>query len=254
MLEVRHLTKRFGGLAAVQDVSAHFERGQITALIGPNGAGKSTFFNLVSGAQTPTSGHILFEGRDVTDMRADRMAALGVARTFQVTSLFDQASVFDNLLIGHRLRTRSGFWDVLLNSRRSRQNERACRATAEKVLDFVGLSSVGHLPAGAISQEQRKRVAIALALATEPKILLLDEPAGGINEQETGNLAHLMRKAVRTGLTICLIEHKMGLIMKLVDQVVVLDHGMLIAQGPPAVVQKDRRVIDAYLGSDYVES
>jgi ABC-type branched-subunit amino acid transport system ATPase component len=253
MLEVRRLTKTFGGLAAIQDMSAYFEQGQITAIIGPNGAGKSTFFNLVTGSHTPTSGQILFGGRDVTGMSPDRMATLGVARTFQATNLFDQATVFDNLIIGHRLRTRSSFWDVLLNSRRMRANERACRAKAEEVLDFVGLSDVSHRLAGAISQEQRKRVALALALATEPRILLLDEPAGGINEQETANLANLMRKAAKSGLTICLIEHKMGLIMKLADKVVVLDHGILIAQGPPAVIQKDRRVIGAYLGPDYVE-
>jgi branched-chain amino acid transport system ATP-binding protein len=253
MLEVRRLTKTFGGLAAIQDMSAQIERGRITAIIGPNGAGKSTFFNLVSGTQTPSSGQILFDGQEVTGLRPDRMATLGVARTFQATNLFDQATVFDNLIIGHRLRTHSGFWDVLLNSRRMRHNERACRAKAEEVLDFVGLSDVSHRLAGAITQEQRKRVALALALATEPKMLLLDEPAGGINEQETANLAILMRKAAGRGLTICLIEHKMGLIMKLADQVIVLDHGVLIAQGPPALIQKDRRVIGAYLGPDYVE-
>lgn len=254
MLEVRHLTKTFGGLAAVQDVSACFEQGQITALIGPNGAGKSTFFNLVSGSQTPTSGHIVFGGQDVTGMRPHQMAALGVARTFQNTSLFDQATVFDNLMIGHRLRTRSQPWDVLLNSHRKRECERACRMRAEEVLDFVGLSNVSNVLAGVIPQEQRKRAALALALATDPRMLLLDEPAGGINEQETANLANLVRKAARTGLTICLIEHKMSLIMKLADKIVVLDHGVLIAEGPPAVIQKDRRVIGAYLGPDYAES
>jgi branched-chain amino acid transport system ATP-binding protein len=253
MLEVKHLTKTFGGLAAVRDVSACFEQGQISAIIGPNGAGKSTFFNLVSGSQTPTSGHILFGGQDVTGMSPDRIAALGVARTFQATSLFDQATVFDNLIIGHRLRTGCSFWDVLRNSRRKRESEQACRTKAEQVLDFVGLTDVSHCLAGAISQEQRKRAALALALATEPRMLLLDEPAGGINEQETANLADLMRKAARTGLTICLIEHKMGLIMKLADNIFVLDHGILIAEGPPAVIQKDRRVIGAYLGPDYVE-
>ncbi len=254
MLKIEHLTKRFGGLAAVNNVSTTIDGGKINAIIGPNGAGKTTFFNLISGMHRPTSGTITFEGRDVTSLRTDQVARLGVARTFQTTALFNMASVLDNLIVGHRLRTQSSLLDVLRNSSRLREEERICREKARETLDFVGLSHLENRLAGDISQEERKRVAFALALATGPRLVLLDEPAGGVNPDETQGLSDLIRKMIKSGLTVCLIEHKMNMIMSLADKIMVLNYGEKIAKGTPAKIRANPAVIDAYLGSEHADA
>jgi branched-chain amino acid transport system ATP-binding protein len=251
MLKTEQLTKQFGGLAAVRDVSVSFEKGKINAIIGPNGAGKTTFFNLISGVHRPTSGRIIFNGTDVTNFRADQVAKLGVSRTFQSTNLFDRATVLDNLIVGHRLRTSSGLLDVLLGTKRLKDEERKCREKAREALDFVGLSHVAHRVAGDISQEERKRVAFALALSTDPSLVLLDEPAGGVNPEETVGLAELIRKMVKSGLTVCLVEHKMNMIMSLADRIMVLNYGEKIAEGTPDEIRSNPMVIEAYLGSEH---
>jgi branched-chain amino acid transport system ATP-binding protein len=249
MLKIESLTKQFGGLVAVNDVSVHFERGAINAIIGPNGAGKTTFFNLISGAYQPTSGRIVFNGNDVTGLRADQVAQLGISRTFQSTTLFDSASVLDNLIVGHRLRTKSTLLDVVLGTRRLKDEERICREKARQALNFVGLSHLEARIAADISQEERKRVAFALALSTDPTLLLLDEPAGGVNPEETEGLAALIQKMAKSGLTICLIEHKMDMIMNLADKILVLNYGEKIAEGTPSQIRANPVVIEAYLGS-----
>ncbi|MET0519393.1 MAG: ABC transporter ATP-binding protein [Burkholderiaceae bacterium] len=254
MLEIDGLSKRFGGNIAVNAVSTTIERGKINAIIGPNGAGKTTFFNLIGGVMKPSAGHMRLDGRDITGLRADQIARLGVARTFQSTTLFDTATVLDNLIVGHRLRTRSGLWDVLLGTQRLRDEERTCREKARAALDFVGLARLEQRIAGDITQEERKRVAFALALCTEPRLLLLDEPAGGVNPEETAGLAALIRRMVAHGLTVVLIEHKMDMIMSLADKILVLNYGEKIAEGTPAEVRANPAVIDAYLGSEHDEA
>ncbi|SEM91660.1 ABC transporter ATP-binding protein [Lihuaxuella thermophila] len=248
MLRTEKLSKYFGGNQAVNSVDFQINQGEITAIIGPNGAGKTTFFNLISGLHPPTSGKIFFEGEEVTNKRSYEMAKMGIARTFQTTKLFAGATVMENLMIGHRLRTKSGFWGAVIRSQRYRNEERACREKALQVLEFVGASALANRSVASISQEEQKRVAIALALSTDPKIVLLDEPAGGINADETSNLAELITKMKNAGLTICIIEHKMQMIMKLADRIMVLNQGIKIAEGTPDEISRNETVIEAYLG------
>ncbi|MGP4061019.1 ABC transporter ATP-binding protein [Halobacillus sp. H74] len=250
LIETKKLTKKFGGLVAVNEVDFTIEKGKINAIIGPNGAGKSTFFNLLSGSYSPTSGRVIYKGKDITKLPPNKIAKLGVARTFQTTNLFEQSTVLDNVIVGHRLRTESNLLDAVLRTKRFKREEKKCRDKAMGVLDFVGLTHVSDQLAGSITQEEKKRVAFALALATDPEIVFLDEPTAGINPGETEGLADLMEKMVKQQITVCLIEHKMKMIMKLADKIMVLNYGEKIAEGTADEIMNNQAVIEAYLGGD----
>ncbi|CAM3791438.1 ABC transporter ATP-binding protein [Mesobacillus thioparans] len=247
-LETRNLTKKFGGLTAVNAVDFSIEKGKINAIIGPNGAGKSTFFNLISGFHPPTSGSIIFKGQDITKLPSNKIAELGIARTFQSTNLFEQSTVLDNVIVGHRLRTKSNLLDAVFRSKRLKREEEKCREKAFEVLGFAGLEKVADKLVGSLTQEEKKRTAFALALATDPEIVFLDEPAAGVNPDETEGLAQLMKKMADQGITVCLIEHKMQMIMKLADKIMVLNYGEKIAEGNAEEIRNDPLVIKAYLG------
>jgi branched-chain amino acid transport system ATP-binding protein len=252
LLEMKSLTKRFGGLVAVNNVDFSVEKGKINAIIGPNGAGKSTFFNLISGFYKPTAGQIIFKGEDITRLPANKRAKLGIARTFQTTHLFEQSTVLDNVIIGHRLRTTSNLFDAIFRTKRLKKEEAQCKEKAMEVLEFVGLTDVTHKIVANISQEEKKRTAFALALATDPEIILLDEPAAGVNPDETEGLEELIVKMVEHGITVCLIEHKMKMIMKLAHKIMVLNYGEKIAEGTPEEIKNNETVIQAYLGGSAI--
>ncbi|WP_106497885.1 ABC transporter ATP-binding protein [Lentibacillus sp. Marseille-P4043] len=254
VLKAEKVTKAFGGLMAVNGVDLDVKEGHIQAVIGPNGAGKSTFFNLISGFHPPTSGKITFKGKDITKAAPNEIAKLGIARTFQTTHLFEGATVLDNVIIGNRLRTKSGLWDAIFRTAREKREEQESLEKAYEALEFVGLTHVAEEMIGSITQEQKKRVAFALALATNPDLVLLDEPAAGVNPDETDGLAELINKMAESGLTVCLIEHKMSMIMSIADRIMVLNQGERIAEGTPDEIKNDPIVIEAYLGSGENES
>lgn len=249
-LGVEKLSKRFGGLLAVQNVDFTIEKGKINAIIGPNGAGKSTFFNLISGVHQPTSGEIFFKGKEISKLPANKIAELGVARTFQTTHLFEKSTVFENVVVGHRLRTNSNLLDAIFRTKRAIREEEKAKEKALEVLQFVGLSRLADKLVANISQEEKKRIAFALALATDPEIVFLDEPTAGINPDETEGLSELIVKMSQQGITICLIEHKIKMIMSLADKIMVLNYGEKIAEGTPDEISQNEEVIKAYLGGN----
>ncbi|MCL5959066.1 MAG: ABC transporter ATP-binding protein [Chloroflexi bacterium] len=248
LLEMNGVRKSFGGLLAVFDVSFQVQRGQIKAVIGPNGAGKTTIFNLLCGIETVSAGLISFDGRDVTRLPSHVIAHLGMARTFQTVRLFGKMTVLQNVMVGRHCRSRSEVLASGLLLPGARREEREIAEKALELLDFVGLAPRVAERAYDLPYGQQRLLELARALATEPKLLLLDEPAAGLNDAETGALSDLIRRVRDRGVTVLLVEHDMGLVMDISDEVVVLDHGEKIAEGPPDAISTDERVIEAYLG------
>ena len=250
LLEVRGIVKRFGGLVAVDGVSLDVDAQTILALIGPNGAGKSTLFNALTGFEPADEGSVLLEGVEISHAAPRDVVKRGIARTFQNTQLFDHMTAVENVMVGAQARQPAGFLQAAFRLPAPRAEERAAREEAERLLRQVGIAEWAETPALDLPAGIRRLVEIARALATRPRLLLLDEPAAGLNASETVELVHTLRRVRDSGVTVVVVEHDMGLVMEVSDEIIVLDRGRKIAEGPPLLIQKDPAVIAAYLGEE----
>lgn len=250
LLRIENLTKKFGGLTAVDDLSFDTGQGVIAGLIGPNGAGKTTVFNLITGNYRPDGGSIVFDGKSIAGMPTHKIVSLGIARTFQTIRLFQQLSVLENALAGCHCRMNSGIFGGMFHTPGQKREEREALELAMAELAFLGLDRQAEMISSNLSYGNQRLLEIARALTTSPRLLILDEPAGGMNEQETAALVELIRKIRKRGITVLLIEHDMGLVMEVCEKLVVIEYGSKIAEGTPREIKENPRVIEAYLGTD----
>lgn len=250
MLKVQNVTLSFGGLVANNDVTLEVRDGKITGIIGPNGAGKTTLFNCISGVYTPDSGEIIFDGKEIQGHRPFQVNKAGIGRTYQIINLFKKMKVYENVIVGMHSRLESNFSDSLFKTKKEKEEEEKAYAKSLELLDFVGLLDVKDELAGSLSYGKQRILEICRAIASEPKILLLDEPAAGMNATEKNELDALCHKITENGISILIIEHDMKLMMELADYMYVLNYGKLLAEGVPTSIQNNPDVIEAYLGGE----
>lgn len=248
MLKIDHLTLRFEGLVATNDVSMEVVDHKVTALIGPNGAGKTTLFNQIAGVYAPESGHIYLDGEDITGLKPFQICQKGITRTYQVIKLFHGMTVLDNVMVGMHTRLPQNFWQDVLHTSKMRRSEKEALDYAHSLLQLVGLDRFAEYPAGALAYGQQRLVEIARALSSKPKLVLLDEPAAGMNTKEKNDLNDMIRKIIERGTTVLLVEHDMSLVMNVADRIYVLNSGYNLAEGTPNEIVNNPDVIEAYLG------